>query len=223
MLPSMLAVASVPSIVVPLGVRSIVSLSGIVTLGAGVWHVDRTWDEEGSKAYERAYKEAKDKSAVTIPEKDLDAAFPFPFGFLAGWTMYAASNLFPLDGMRKLAITSNSLVAAGASMALSIIASIPMGKAVQTRNADAKKKLSLGFIGSWAALTYATIKGNPGVSPAWCISGAVSIIASMKILWANRKMGDTWEQEGKPNPNPHVYNLVRPVHVDIIHKALYYC
>lgn len=28
----------------------------------------------------------------------------------------------------------------------------------------------------------------------------------MNILWSNQKMGDTWEQEGKPNPNPHVYN-----------------
>jgi hypothetical protein len=35
----------------------------------------------------------------------------------------------------------------------------------------------------------------------------------MKILWKHRKMGDSWEQEGKPNPNPVVYNMGGPLFV----------
>lgn len=38
-------VAAVPSIVIPIGVRSVLSLGGMITLGLGVWHVDRTWDK----------------------------------------------------------------------------------------------------------------------------------------------------------------------------------
>jgi hypothetical protein len=42
-----------PDIVVPFGPRGILSLVGIVVLVAGVWYVDRVWDEKGSAAYER--------------------------------------------------------------------------------------------------------------------------------------------------------------------------
>jgi hypothetical protein len=35
----------------------------------------------------------------------------------------------------------------------------------------------------------------------------------MKILWKHRKMGDTWEQQGRPNPNPLVYNMGGPLFV----------
>jgi hypothetical protein len=41
----------------------------------------------------------------------------------------------------------------------------------------------------------------------------VAIVASMEILWKHRKMGDSWEQEGRPNPNPVVYNLGGPLFV----------
>jgi hypothetical protein len=35
----------------------------------------------------------------------------------------------------------------------------------------------------------------------------------MKILWKHRKMGDSWEQLGRPNPNPVVYNMGGPLFV----------
>ena len=47
--------------------------------------------------------------------------------------------------------------------------------------------------------------------PPWCNYhywlDAITIIGSMQILWKHRKMGDSWEQGGKPNPNPVVYKL----------------
>ncbi len=36
---------------------------------------------------------------------------------------------------------------------------------------------------------------------------------SMRILWKYRKMGDSWEKEGRPNPNPVVYNPGGPLFV----------
>jgi hypothetical protein len=129
----------------------------------------------------------------------LDAAFPFPIGFLSGWSIYAFSNVLSLDGLRKIAVTTNGLIAAGASLALAVIASVPMGDAVRNRKAKAKQALSMAFVAGWAALTYGTTQANKDVSPAFCITGMISIIASMKILWKNRKMGDSWEQEGTLN------------------------
>jgi hypothetical protein len=41
-------------LVIQFGPRSVLALAGIVTLVGGVWHVDRTWDEQGTAAYARA-------------------------------------------------------------------------------------------------------------------------------------------------------------------------
>lgn len=203
------------SLVIVGGVRAALSAVGIITLVAGVWHVDRTWDEVGSRAYARAAKEAKPGTEVTVPERDLDAAFPFPWAFLLGWGIFASSYLFPLSGGATMEVTDAGIAGAVASLALGIVASVPMGDAVRNRKAGKKKVLGLGFVSSWVALTVASglSTGNGALSFVPCALGAVSIIASMKILWKNRKMGDTWEQEGKPNPSPVVYNMGGPLFV----------
>jgi len=56
-------------IFIEFGPRSILSIVGIITLIAGVWYVDRTWDEKGSQAYNRAKAEAKPDNNFKIPEK----------------------------------------------------------------------------------------------------------------------------------------------------------
>merc|ERR1719315_941940 len=73
--------------------------------------------------------------------------------------------------------------------------------------------LGMSFLLLWILLTIATIAANGIISLVCCPIGMVSIITSMKILWKNRKMGDSWEQEAKPNPNPVVYNLGGPLFV----------
>lgn len=131
-----LLVSAIPALVIPVGVKSLLSLGGITTLGLGVWHVDRTWDEKGSKAFDKALKMAQNKgkkaSDVTIPQKDLDESFPFPIAFIGGWAMYAGANLFASTAgfTKSLAVTTYGAIAAGASMALSYIASVPMVRVV---------------------------------------------------------------------------------------------
>ena len=106
-------------------------------------------------------------------------------------------------------------IAAGFCLALGVIASVPMGEAVRNRQAKKKAILGMMFVLSWVALSVSTGLGNNNLFGCmyWCFIGAITIIASMKVLWKNRKMGDTWEQEGKPNPNPVVYNLGGPLFV----------
>lgn len=207
---------SAAALLLPAGPRALLAAAGAVTLAAGVWHVDRTWDEKGSEAYAKAKKAiATPSEPVKIPISSLDAAFPFPWAFLLGWLIFGASYFFPVSGAWGVSITTPGIVAAVFSLALGVIASVPMGDAVRNRNGAKKKKLSAAFVLSWLGLTVSTglSTAQGGLSFALCGMGAVSIIASMKILWKNRKMGDTWEQEGRPNPNPVVYNLGGPLFV----------
>ena len=201
-----------PDLILAYGPRAFLSLTGIVTLVTGVWHVDRTWDEKGSKAYERAKKDSSG-GTVTIPTKDLDDAFPFPWAFLLGWAMFAISFLFPVDGSTAIVTSPSILAAVGCSLALGVIASVPMGEAVRNRNGPRKAMLGMLFLLFWILLTVASSLANGKTATMFCPIGAITIISSMKVLWKNRKMGDTWEQEGKPNPNPVVYNLGGPMFV----------
>lgn len=90
-----------------------------------------------------------------------------------------------------------------------------MAYAVKNRKATLKKLLGLSFVLSWLGLTVSTTysTGTGAATAIPCALGAVSIIASMKILWKYRKMGDSWEQDAKPNPDAVVYNMGGPLFV----------
>ena len=155
------------------------------------------------------------KKTVEIPENELKASFPFPVAFLVGWTLFGLSFFNPIDGSSvRFQVTAPALAAAAVSLALGWIASVPMGDAVMTRNGSKKATLGMLFVASWFALTAVSGYGELSyLHTVFRVIGAVSIIASMKILWKFRKMGDSWEQEGKPNPNPVVYNMGGPLFV----------
>jgi hypothetical protein len=112
-----------------------------------------------------------------------------------------------LDGSAELQFTVTNILGAVFSLALGYIASIPMGEAVKNREGATKQKLGMMFVLSWMVLAIGTGVANGTLALAFCLLGAITIIGSMKILWKHRKMGDSWEQEGKPNPNPVVCKL----------------
>lgn len=235
-------------------------------VAAGVWYVDRSWDQKGSAAYYKAAQKAAtdapgragvagatapssvmrqrnslavinttgrvqavvetvtEEGAVRVPTSELDAAFPFPKAFLIGWGFLATSYLFDSNVALPdvaLDLTTHNYISIAACLVLSIVASIPMGDAVRNRKPTKKLALSAAFAMSWMVLAVSSGLGsidplelrNSGLSLGLCLGGAVSIIASMKILWEFRKMGDYWEQNARPNPNPVVYNMGGPLFV----------
>ena len=204
-----------PDIFIEFGPRSILSLIGIITLIAGVWYVDRSWDEKGSKAYERAKAKAGGSGNVTIPQKEKEAAFPMPIFFIGGWIIFAIAYLFPRSGGSSIEINTPVIAAMVFSIILSIVASIPMGDAVMNRKGAKKKKLGMAFMLSWVGLTVSTglVSELGTLTYIFCGLGFIMIIMSMQILWRFRKMGDSWEQEGRPNPNPIVYNPGGPLFI----------
>lgn len=122
-----------------------------------------------------------------------------------------------------MAPTAFGIVALLVSFAVSFIASIPMSEAVMNRNPKKKKMLSLMFLIGWILLgimsaldVTSQLKGNSiDQFSCWvlCILGPFTVILSQKILFMSRKMGTLWEQSGKPNFHPVVYNMGGPLFV----------
>lgn len=182
---------------------------------------DRSWDEKGSVAYKKALKKSQDASdktpllGVKIDDEELKAAFPFPTAFLLGWSLFGVSMFMSTDGSSTIEpVTWYRVVAALDCLTLGWIASIPMADSVITRNAAKKAKLSGAFLASWIVLVLVTGWAElTSIHMLFRAVGAICIIASMKVLWKYRKMGDSWEQQGEPNPNPVVYNIGGPLFV----------
>jgi len=204
-----------PDIFIEFGPRAILSLIGIITIIGGVWYIDRSWDEKGSAAYKRAKANTSGTEDVVIPQEEKEAAFPMPIVFILGWLIFAISYLFPVSGAFSIETSTPTIAAVIFCIILGFVASIPMGESVMNRKAAKKMKLSMVFMLSWVGLTVSTgLASQLGATTfIFCGLGFMCIIASMRILWKFRKMGDSWEQEAKPNPNPVVYNPGAPLFV----------
>ena len=195
-----------PDLVVHFGPRAVLSLIGIATIIVGVWQVDRTWDEEGLKAFERA-KELHPEDPV-IPDDELAAAGRFPLLFLIGWVLLAIAYLFPANGSGSIEVSAAGIISLLLALLLASVASIPMSDAVRHRKAKKKQMLSMMFAGGWIALAVFSAIAASGGASSYVFSGlgVLSILISMQLLWKFRKMGNSWEQDARPNPNPIVYN-----------------
>eukprot|EP00440_Ansanella_granifera_P058569 gb/GFBE01063479.1/.p1 GENE.gb/GFBE01063479.1/~~gb/GFBE01063479.1/.p1 ORF type:complete len:519 (+),score=126.52 gb/GFBE01063479.1/:1-1557(+) len=162
---------------------------------------------------------------VVIPQDKLKAAFPVPIGFLVGWWLWGISYIFPLDGTTNVNPTGFGIAACIISFFVSFVASIPMADAVMHRKDSQKKGLSLLFLLGWIALgfmsacdvTHQIGSTLDDLTRAYifmlCMLGPVTIIYSQKILFGARKMGTKWEESGKPNFHPIVYNMGGPLFV----------
>ena len=195
-----------PDLVVHFGPRALLSLVGIATIIVGVWQVDRAWDEEGFKAFERAKE--RDPDNPVIPDDELAAAGRFPLLFLLGWALLAIAYLFPADGTGSIDVSAAGVISLVLALALAGVASIPMSDAVRHRKAKKKQMLSMLFAAGWIALAIFSAISASGGASSYIFSGlgVVSILISMQLLWKFRKMGNSWEQDARPNPNPVVYN-----------------
>lgn len=235
--------ANFQAIYLVIGWRSMLALTGYFIMQVGLWHAEFKWDEAGSAAWCKAAglevsasPEELEKSTLeaTIPEDELKAAFPVPWGFLVGWWVWGLSYLFPLDGSMEVDPSPFGIVAMIVCFFVSFVASVPMSKAVMYRDPKKKKMLSLMFLIGWillgimSALDVINQNGmsetlfNDGlagqdisVASVWtcCLLGPITIIISQKILFGSRKMGTFWEESGRPNFRPIVYNMGGPLFV----------
>ena len=139
--------------------------------------------------------------------------------------MWGLSYLFPLNGTSDINPTPYGMVATVVCFGVSFVASVPMSEAVMNRLPEKKKMLSLAFLLGWITLgvtsaldVVAQLEGVDGpndCSLVWtlCMLGPFTVILSQKILFESRKMGTLWEESGKPNFRPVVYNMGGPLFV----------
>lgn len=225
-----------------IGYRSAIALMGYLIMQIGLWTAELRWDEMGSKAYlEAAAKKVDAKVSGSLAPEELDAidfgdkviipddkkkdAFPIPWGFLIGWWVWGLSYLFPLNGTSDINPTPYGMVATVVCFGVSFVASVPMSEAVMNRLPEKKKMLSLAFLLGWITLgvtsaldVVAQLEGVDGPNDrglvwALCMLGPFTVILSQKILFESRKMGTLWEESGKPNFRPVVYNMGGPLFV----------
>jgi len=230
------ALADYDALAIFFGSRSMIALAGYLIMQVGLWQAEFKWDEEGSAAYLKQADQDGGKSPeeleamdldATIPEDELKAAFPVPWGFLIGWWVWGISYIFPMDGSFDVKPTVFGIIACVVCFIISYVASVPMSDAVMHRIPDKKKKLSLMFLTGWitlgvmssldASAILSDMGGQYDQSKAgtWvlCMLGPFTIILSQKILFESRKMGTAWEASGKPNFHPIVYNMGGPLFV----------
>ena len=139
--------------------------------------------------------------------------------------MWGLSYLFPLNGTSDINPTPYGMVATVVCFGVSFVASVPMSEAVMNRLPEKKKMLSLAFLLGWITLgvtsaldVVAQLEGVDGPNDrglvwALCMLGPFTVILSQKILFESRKMGTLWEESGKPNFRPVVYNMGGPLFV----------
>ena len=103
---------------------------------------------------------------------------------------------------------------------MSFVASVPMSDAVMNRLPTKKKTLSLAFLMGWITLGVVSaldvntqLKASNPMAWTLCLLGPLTVILSQKILFESRKMGTLWEEQGKPNFRPVVYNMGGPLFV----------
>ena len=75
---------------------------------------------------------------------------------------------------------------------------------------------SLGVTSALDVVAQLEGSGGPkdrGLVWALCMLGPFTVILSQKILFESRKMGTLWEESGKPNFHPIVYNMGGPLFV----------
>jgi len=215
-----------------LGWRVGLAFLGYAIMQVGLWQAEFKWDEEGSAAYLEAAKidkgltpeelDAMDMGDdVIIPEDKKKAAFPTPWGFLVGWWVWGISYIFPIDGTKNVDPTVYGIIACVVCCYVSFVASVPMADAVMNRLPTKKKILSLQFLLGWitlgvmSSLDVSKQLGQNNFGSVWvlCMLGPFTVILSQKILFEARKMGTLWEDSGKPNFHPIVYNMGGPLFV----------
>ncbi|CAB9524971.1 expressed unknown protein [Seminavis robusta] len=214
------------------GLRALVAMLGYLIMQVGLWQAEFKWDEEGSAAYLDAAKKDKGLTPeeleamdmgddVVIPDDQKQAAFPTPWGFLIGWWVWGLSYIFPIDGTASIKPTPYGIIACVVCIYVSFVASVPMADAVMHRDPKKKMMLSLQFLMGWitlgvmSSLDAGEQLGSFSNGSVWvlCMMGPFTIILSQKILFASRKMGTLWEDSGKPNFHPIVYNMGGPLFV----------
>lgn len=211
-----------PAYAILYGPRAFLCLAGISTIVVGTWKAENIFDEKGVKAFENANAAGLEPVAYfddvsDINKEELDAACPVPWLILAGWAILGLANLVPHRlglGWLELDFSLPGMIGCLCSLVIGCILVWPVRESYNERDF---KSMVRSY--QMAAAFGVVLLGSVGASnffegPVWlAFLGAFCVSAALHRLWKNRKMGESWMRNGRPNWNYVVCNGGGPLYV----------
>ena len=151
-------------------------------------------------------KPSDDDVVVTIPADQLEAVYPQATYLFGAFGLLTLTFCFHPRG--GLYFSLWNIGCAVLVLAGGYLISLPLRTATIYQDLKLKRKIVSGLILCGILLTVASILDEASDTPwTYCTFGMILILLSNGIMWRNRKMGITWDLEGKPNTQIAVQNL----------------
>lgn len=203
-----------PAYVILYGPRAFLGLAGISTILAGTWKAENRFDELGVKAFENANAAGLEPVAYfddvsDINKEELDAACPTPWLIMVGFAILGWANLIPhRNGLLSFGMEFSlpGMIGFVCCLCIGFVLVWPVREAYNER--DFKTMVQSYQVASafGVVLTGAVIAANMEgpVLPALLFGPILSY--ALYRFWKNRKMGESWMRNGRPNWNFVVCN-----------------
>jgi len=218
------------ALIVLLNQRAIVSLAGIFIIVWFTWQWERKWEQcgpEQSKAPSKSSKSTKDDEASSSDYQNMEEGDD-PTGFaisfqgeklppynkfaMFGWICLAVSHLFPRWAWIGIQFSWLNISVMFLILLVGYVQAVFIPKAIVERQYSAKSNLwnSIVIGGSFLVgiLTYFQ---NTAVPLFAAPLGALAVAFAPMLLWKARLVGDTFDSEGRINPQPVLFNFGGPL------------
>ncbi|CAB9522038.1 expressed unknown protein [Seminavis robusta] len=199
--------ADYPAYAILYGPRALLSFVGIATIIKGVFKSEHTFDELGVKAFENANAAGLEPVAYfddvsDINKEELDAACPVSWPVFVGWALLGVASLIPHQmGMnfQEFEMTVPGLTGFVCCITIGFILVWPVRESYNERqfrfmvqNYQMASAFAVVLLGS---IVVSNLQGPVWMAPL----GALCIASAMYRFWKNRKMGESWMRNGRPN------------------------
>ena len=146
------------------------------------------------------------ESTVQIPPEQLEGVYPPPTYMLGAFGLLTLSFFFHPNGGFYVSFWNVSSAILG--MTGGYLVTMPLHDSTIQRDLELKQKAVSGLVvcGVFIAI-FCILDVTTGAPWTYCTFGMIFIMTSNGIMWRSRKMGITWDLEGKPNSNITVQNL----------------
>ena len=211
-------------LVIEFNYKNLLILISIFAIVIGYLRAERIWDEEGSKIYHQAKKDAggdgkgEKSKEVSVSEEKLKKVSPRPFLIIVGWVLLGVSFVLdPKGGLSDSASHPIRQICILNCCCIAYLTSVSIPATVRARDMEANTRLNALMMLNWASLAmYAGWNDklayrNSYLSHLFGMLTVVCVGVSSRILWTHRKMGASWDKEGRPNSNPKVYSPSLPI------------
>mmetsp|Transcript_34291 Transcript_34291/g.71388 ORF Transcript_34291/g.71388 Transcript_34291/m.71388 type:complete len:458 (-) Transcript_34291:259-1632(-) len=213
-------------LVVLINLRALVSLLGIFLIVWFTWQWDRKWEQIGPES--RPSRNNDEEESAGSDYKNMEggdgttAVFEISFEgkklppynkmALIGWVILAISHIFPRWSWFGIDTSWISLVCVGILGVVGYVHAVFIPQAIVQRQYAAKKGLwNTILVSGMIMVGILTYMQNTIVPVYPAVLGSICISLAPMLLWKARLVGDTFDSEGRINPQPVLFNFGAPL------------